>query len=204
MSHLKILAGLAAIVTTAPAQAASLIEQISPNPTAYAQVVDFGIADFGPRSADVTADLFATSGDSFVGGLALGCYASDYRGTEGKIALVSRGLCTLVMKVELAQAAGAVGVLIVENIPNPNGVANLGGVSQIVNIPAFRLARPLGIQLADLARQEPVTLRLVMDDRPPPAGVPEPTTWALMIAGFGLTGATLRRRQAAPATATTA
>ena len=26
------------------------------------------------------------------------------------------------------------------------------------------------------------------------AGVPEPTTWALMIAGFGLVGATLRRR----------
>jgi hypothetical protein len=33
------------------------------------------------------------------------------------------------------------------------------------------------------------------------AGVPEPATWAMMIAGFGLTGATLRRRQRKLATA---
>jgi len=31
---------------------------------------------------------------------------------------------------------------------------------------------------------------------PTPGGVPEPATWALMIAGFGMVGATLRRRQA--------
>jgi hypothetical protein len=33
------------------------------------------------------------------------------------------------------------------------------------------------------------------------AGVPEPTSWALMILGFGGVGATLRRRRTAPATA---
>ena len=35
---------------------------------------------------------------------------------------------------------------------------------------------------------------------PPVAGVPEPTSWALMIGGFGLTGAALRRRRMAAAT----
>jgi hypothetical protein len=32
-----------------------------------------------------------------------------------------------------------------------------------------------------------------------PGGVPEPATWAMLIAGFGLVGATLRRRRAVPA-----
>jgi len=31
---------------------------------------------------------------------------------------------------------------------------------------------------------------------PPSGGVPEPASWALMIAGFGLAGAALRRRSA--------
>jgi PEP-CTERM motif len=33
---------------------------------------------------------------------------------------------------------------------------------------------------------------------PPVGGVPEPASWALLIAGFGLTGAAVRRRRAAP------
>ena len=38
---------------------------------------------------------------------------------------------------------------------------------------------------------------------PPGPGIPEPSTWAMLIAGFGLTGAAMRRRRAgqAPATA---
>lgn len=34
---------------------------------------------------------------------------------------------------------------------------------------------------------------------PPTGGIPEPATWALMIGGFGMAGATLRRRRAATA-----
>ncbi|MEW5685622.1 MAG: PEPxxWA-CTERM sorting domain-containing protein [Pseudomonadota bacterium] len=40
-----------------------------------------------------------------------------------------------------------------------------------------------------------------ISDAPVAAGVPEPATWALMIGGFGLTGATLRRRRFAPVAA---
>jgi hypothetical protein len=35
-------------------------------------------------------------------------------------------------------------------------------------------------------------------DQTTPAGVPEPATWALMLSGFGLAGAGLRRRRATP------
>ena len=38
-------------------------------------------------------------------------------------------------------------------------------------------------------------------DPTPTAGVPEPATWALMIGGFGMAGAALRRRRAAATTA---
>jgi hypothetical protein len=31
----------------------------------------------------------------------------------------------------------------------------------------------------------------------PPGGIPEPATWAMLIAGFGLVGAAARRRRAA-------
>ena len=34
-----------------------------------------------------------------------------------------------------------------------------------------------------------------------PSAVPEPATWAMMIVGFGLAGAAMRRRREAPALA---
>lgn len=43
--------------------------------------------------------------------------------------------------------------------------------------------------------QENVTYAGISDDvLPPPTGVPEPAAWAMMIAGFGLAGAGVRRR----------
>lgn len=42
--------------------------------------------------------------------------------------------------------------------------------------------------------QANVTYAGISDDVLPPGGVPEPATWAMMIAGFGLAGAAMRRR----------
>ncbi len=50
--------------------------------------------------------------DPPTGGSAAGCDAAQYAGVTGKIALVQRGTCPFVQKWSLAQAAGAVGVII--------------------------------------------------------------------------------------------
>ncbi|MEW5686450.1 MAG: PEPxxWA-CTERM sorting domain-containing protein [Pseudomonadota bacterium] len=42
-----------------------------------------------------------------------------------------------------------------------------------------------------------ISIRLTRVEEPGPGGVPEPSTWALMILGFGAAGAGLRRRRAA-------
>jgi hypothetical protein len=39
----------------------------------------------------------------------------------------------------------------------------------------------------------------ILETSPPPPGVPEPATWAMMIAGFGAAGFALRRKRRAPA-----
>lgn len=42
---------------------------------------------------------------------------------------------------------------------------------------------------------QPINYTITVDLAPPASGVPEPTSWAMMIAGFGLAGAALRGRR---------
>ncbi len=44
------------------------------------------------------------------------------------------------------------------------------------------------------SQQQVLYAGITEDVLPPPGGVPEPAVWAMMIAGFGLVGATVRRR----------
>ena len=65
-------------------------------------------------SGDVTAALQRPSGSP------LGCEAGDFTGfTAGDIAFVDRGSCTFRIKLENAAAAGAAGIVIVNNVPGP-------------------------------------------------------------------------------------
>jgi Zn-dependent M28 family amino/carboxypeptidase len=58
-----------------------------------------------------------------------GCETSDYTaaGVAGKVALVSRGVCTFAVKAANAAEAGAVAVLVYNNVPGAPG-GTLGGV----------------------------------------------------------------------------
>jgi len=62
---------------------------------------------------------------------------------SGKIALVDRGVCTFVVKVKNAQDAGAIAVLVADNVAD-NPPAGLGGVDPTITISSVRVLRATG------------------------------------------------------------
>ena len=114
-------------------------------PSSTARDVEVGTADFGP----------AATTQNFSGEVALAVDAADAAGPSttdgcsaitsdvaGKIALIDRGGCVFLQKAQNAQAAGAAGVLIVNN--QPAGVAGMAGDDPSMTIPTLMIAQPDG------------------------------------------------------------
>lgn len=96
-----------------------------------------GVASFGPPlgKPGVLGEVMPVVTSS------LGCNAlsaNDARAVNGRIALIDRGVCAFTIKVKNAQNAGAIGVLIADNVPGspPPG---LGGTDPTITIPAVRI-----------------------------------------------------------------
>jgi hypothetical protein len=198
------LAIVASLLAASSAQGASLFEQLTPTPTTYDYLTEYGIATpvyyldgphtLGPAIADVTASLFLLSGSDGIDGLSLGCDGGDYgSGAAGHIVLLSRGTCTFAEKARLAEDAGALGVLFADYDTAPPSL-NYTGKDDSVTILSFRVSNALSLALVDQARAQTTTVRLAVGDNLVSSFVPEPSTWAMMLAGFGLIGSTLRRR----------
>lgn len=99
-----------------------------------------GTASFGaPLNAPgVAADVMPVSNGGVNGDACLPLSAADKTAVTGNIALISRGVCGFVVKVKNAQNAGAVGVLIADNVagsPPPD----LGGTDPTITIPSVRI-----------------------------------------------------------------
>jgi len=97
-----------------------------------------GSASFGPplNSPGLAADVMPMSAANADGCLAFG--AVDKMAVTGNIALINRGVCGFVIKVKNAQLAGAVGVIIADNVagsPPPD----LGGSDPTITIPSVRI-----------------------------------------------------------------
>jgi Zn-dependent M28 family amino/carboxypeptidase len=122
-------------------------------------------------SGDVTAPLQAVGGIIIPspGGSTSGCTAEDFADFEaGNIALIQRGTCPFRQKVENAQAAGAVGVVIFNEgnvVPDDDRVGNLFGTLDPpqVDIPVVGTSFAVGEELYNRLQQGPVTLRLAVD-----------------------------------------
>jgi hypothetical protein len=95
-------------------------------PAALAGPFQFGTAAFGApiNGTGVTGIVVAAQDESNVSGLATtdGCTALTNAGEiAGRIALVERGTCTFQTKAFNAQSAGAIAVIVYNNLANVNG-----------------------------------------------------------------------------------
>ena len=140
-------------------------------PASVAGVYLAGAATFGPalESPGLTRQVMPVVEN---GGLGQGCAVFDSdnsRAVKQRIAMVIRGSCTFTQKVLNAQNAGAVGVIVVENVTT-TPPADLGGANPLVTIPAVRVTLADGIKLLSAMNLTPsnrssgVVARLGVDD----------------------------------------
>src|SRR5437870_1094469 len=94
------------------------------------------VGDFDPLPT-ASFDLFDTQSD--------GCTSVD-PGASGKLAIINRGACTFSQKVANAKAAGAVGVLVINNVAgDPTAMARTAGFDD--DLPAVMIGKNEGADL---------------------------------------------------------
>lgn len=104
-----------------------------------------GEASFGPAlsSPGVSGEVMPLSG---TGNQLLGCdpfSALNVAAVAGKVAMIARGVCGFTVKVKNAQDAGAVAVIITNNIPgSPPG--GMGGTDPSITIPSVMITQADG------------------------------------------------------------
>jgi len=81
---------------------------------------------------------------------------------SGKIALLDRGTCSFIVKVKNAQDAGAIAVLVADNVAgSPPG--GLGGTDPTIVIPSARITKVDGAAIRTALGSGPVSAMLVLD-----------------------------------------
>lgn len=127
--------------------------QTAPESVTYTEYEDFLKFSGSVGSAEATVqavDLALGVGNTSTSG----CEAEDFVGfTAGNIALLQRGTCLFTLKVENAAAAGAVGVVMMNqgNTEDPARTGIFSGNVGTAGIPAVGITYALGVELAELA-----------------------------------------------------
>ncbi|HXI22604.1 MAG TPA: PA domain-containing protein [Pyrinomonadaceae bacterium] len=101
------------------------------SPPAVAGNYTVGTADFGPalNSGGTTGNIVSASPANACTALTNGSAIS------GRLALIDRGACNFDVKVQNAQNAGAVGVIVVNNdTTNPTAVIQMGGATTSIDV----------------------------------------------------------------------
>jgi len=131
-------------------------------PASIAGTKQSGVADFGPQVFDVTGDLvLALDAANTTGPTTTdGCTAfTNAAAIAGKIAVIDRGVCLFIEKARNAQTAGAIGVLILNNV-SP-GAPGMAGTDATITIPVVSVSLADGNAIkAALAAPSTVNLRM--------------------------------------------
>jgi Zn-dependent M28 family amino/carboxypeptidase len=140
---------------------------VSNQPEVFTEDQDFVVPNWAP-SGNVAAPIEAVDLQLGPGNLSTsGCEPEDFASfTPGNIALLQRGECTFVVKIQNAADAGAVGVLIFNQGDTEARMGLFGGSLGSQNqleIPVLFTTYPLGVELADAAALEPVNVELSVD-----------------------------------------
>jgi len=118
-------------------------------------------------SGDVTARLRAVNlklGAEPPGASASGCEGGDFKDFErGAVALIRRGTCQFQIKVENAVAAGAAGVIIMNEGTDGRKDAFSGQLTKLVPVPVVGIPYALGSTLGVEAQAGGVTVHLAVD-----------------------------------------
>jgi Zn-dependent M28 family amino/carboxypeptidase len=144
----------------------STFERLTPTARTYEKGKDYDLMEFS-GSGDVTGQIVPTN-DIVIppgaqeGSSNSGCEASDFPvETAGNVALIQRGTCDFVVKVENAAAAGATAAIIFnEGQEGRTDIIN-GTLGHSVKIPALDTTFAVGEELFKLASAGSTTVHIV-------------------------------------------
>lgn len=151
-----------------------VFQQLSPTAKTYtpgtaaddnSAAVDYITFQFSPTKAIPSAPVVPTDDINIpsTGGSTSGCEAADYpAATNGAIALIQRGTCSFVQKLQIAEQAGAIGVILFnegDTAGRQNALFRAGPTE--LKIPSVLSSYAVGVELynAYKANQSP-TVRL--------------------------------------------
>ncbi len=146
----------------------SALDVTDPDQPAYVEDVDYAVM-FGSGSGDVTVeieaiDLAIPNDDPInpnpVDTSTSACETEDFADfTAGSIALIQRGTCTFVLKVDNAIAAGASAVVMFNEGQEGRTTFDFGSVG-VVGIPVLSAEYGVGQELANLIEAGPTTVNV--------------------------------------------
>ncbi|MFT7335150.1 MAG: hypothetical protein ACI9M1_001050 [Porticoccaceae bacterium] len=95
------------------------------------------------------------------GGTSQACVvSSNAAAMNGKIVILRRGSCTFAVKVKAAQNAGAIAVIVVNNV---EGEVVMSGSDASITIPAISVSKSIGENIIDQMKTQVVNIKIQLD-----------------------------------------